>query len=45
MKYLKQLKHTLATHFQAWHLLAAWMKWRLVDAELDADAKLDAAEG
>jgi len=30
--------------FEAQYLLAAWTKWRLIDAELDADMKLDATE-
>jgi hypothetical protein len=30
--------------FEAQHLLAAWTKWRLVDAELDAYEELDTAE-
>ena len=52
---MKYLQHTYKTseiletyacnmHFQAQRLLVAWTKWRLVVAELDTYAELDAAE-
>ena len=53
--YMKHLQHTAESsktletgicnmHFQAQYLLVAWTKWRLVDAELDANAEVHAAD-
>jgi hypothetical protein len=50
--HIKHLQHTSETlktsacnmRFQAQHLLAIGMKWKLVDTELNADTEIDVVE-